>query len=57
MAHYVHLASVGIMTTQTAIIIVVAAVALIAVIAARSGGPRVTHIETRHEKKDEGDDA
>ena len=44
------------MTTQTAIIIVVAAVALIAVIAARSGGPRVTHIETRHEKRD-GDDA
>ena len=44
------------MTTQTAIMIVVAAVALIAVIAARSGGPRVTHIETHREKKD-GDDA
>ena len=27
---------------------------LVAVIAARSGGPRVTHIETRREKK--GDD-
>ena len=39
-----------------AIIVAAAAVALIAVIAARSGGPRVTHIETRREKKD-GDDA
>ena len=38
------------MTTQAAIIIVITAVALIAVIAARSGGPRVTHIETHHEK-------
>jgi hypothetical protein len=44
------------MTTQTAIIIVVAAVALIAVLVARGGGPRVTHIETHREKKD-GDDA
>lgn len=45
------------MTTQTAIIIVVAAVALIVVLVARGGGPRVTHIETRHEKKDGDDDA
>jgi hypothetical protein len=38
------------MTTQTLIIVVVVVVALIAVLAARSGGPRVTHIETRREK-------
>jgi hypothetical protein len=43
------------MTTQT-IIILVAIVAVIALLALRAGGPRVTHIETRHEK-DEGDDA
>ncbi|WP_308516649.1 hypothetical protein [Sphingomonas flavescens] len=44
------------MTTQTLIIVVVIVVALIAVLAARSGGPRVTHIETRREK-DGGEDA
>ena len=44
------------MTTQTLIIIVVIVVALIAVLAARSRGPRVTHIETRREK-DGGEDA
>ena len=43
------------MTTQT-IIILVAIVAVIALLALRAGGPRVTHIETRHEK-DEDDDA
>ena len=44
------------MSTQTIIIVVVIVVALIAVLAARSGGPRVTHIETRREK-DGGEDA
>jgi hypothetical protein len=43
------------MTTQT-IIILVAIVAVIALLALRAGGPRVTHVETRHEK-DESDDA
>jgi hypothetical protein len=43
------------MTTQTLIMIVVAVVAVIAVLAARSGGPRVTHIETRRETKDRDD--
>ena len=43
------------MTTQTAIIIAIAAVALIAVLVARSSGPRVTHIDTHREK--DGDDA
>ncbi|MFL6756074.1 MAG: hypothetical protein ACJ8EG_00710 [Sphingomicrobium sp.] len=41
---------------SAALIIGIAVVALVIVIAARSGGPRVTHIETRREKKD-GDDA
>ena len=41
---------------STALIIGIAVVALVIVIAARSGGPRVTHIETHREKKD-GDDA
>ena len=41
---------------SAALIIGIAVVALVIVIAARSGGPRVTHIETHREKKD-GDDA
>ena len=40
------------MTTQTLIIVVVIVVALIAVLAARSGGPRVTHMETRRKTKE-----
>lgn len=41
------------MSTQT-IIIIVAAVALIAVLVARGGGPRVTQItRTVHKEKDE----
>jgi hypothetical protein len=43
------------MSTQTLIIVVVIVLALIAVLAARSGGPRVTHIETRRETKDTDD--
>ena len=42
---------------STALIIALAVIALVVVIAARSGGPRVTHIETRREKKDGDDDA
>ena len=44
------------MTAQTAIIIVVAAVALIAVIAARWGGPRVTQIDRTVHRKSEEDE-
>ena len=43
-------------TTHIIFIIAIVVVGLIAVLAARSGGPRVTHIETRREK-DGGDDA
>jgi hypothetical protein len=45
--------------STTTIIIIVAVVAVIALLAARSGGPRVTHIETRRETEDrkDGDDA
>ena len=44
------------MSTQT-IIIIVAIIAVIAFLAARGGGPRVTHIDrtVRREKKDDGD--
>ena len=45
--------------STTTIILIVAVVAVIAVLAARGGGPRVTHIETRRETEDrkDGDDA
>jgi hypothetical protein len=43
--------------STTAIIIIVAAVALIAVIASRSGGPRVTQIDRTVRKQKDGDDA
>jgi hypothetical protein len=39
----------------TMIIAIVAIVAVIALLAARGGGPRVTHIETRREKEDRKD--
>ena len=40
--------------TTTQIILIVAIVAVVALLAARSGGPRVTHIETR--RKDKGEE-
>jgi hypothetical protein len=42
--------------TTTQIILIVAIVAVIALLAARGGGPRVTHIDTRREKEDRKDD-
>jgi hypothetical protein len=41
----------------TTIIIIVAVVALIAVLAVRSGGPRVTQIDRTVRREKDGDDA
>ena len=44
--------------SMTTVVIVVAVVAILAlVLLARDSGPRVTHIETKREKKDEDGDA
>jgi hypothetical protein len=43
------------MSTQT-IIIIVAVVAIIAFLAARGGGPRVTHIDRTVRREKEGDE-
>jgi len=44
------------MSTQT-IVIIVAVIALVAVLAARSGGPRVTQIDRTIRKDKDSDDA
>jgi hypothetical protein len=41
--------------SMTTIVIIVAVIAVIALLAARGGGPRVTHIETRRHKEDRKD--
>lgn len=46
------------MSTTMIVILVLAVVALlIGVLAARGGGPRITTIETKHKRKDDGGDA
>ena len=45
------------MTTTQIILVAVVAVALIAVLAARGGGPRVTHIDRTVRKDKDSDDA
>ena len=44
------------MNTTTIIVVVVIVVALIAVLASRSGGPRVTTIEHRHTHSSDEED-
>jgi hypothetical protein len=44
------------MSTTTMIIIIAVAAIVALVLLARDGGPRVTHIETKREHKDEDDE-
>ena len=45
------------MTTTQLIIVIAVGVAIVAALLASRSGPRVTTIETRHEKDKDGDDA